>query len=53
MNTSSGAYATDDNASEAKTGNATFLGSSVSPSCELRSLRPRRIRLETLPTPTR
>src|SRR5690348_5106666 len=28
------------------------LGSSVSPSCELRSLRPSRIRFETLPTPT-
>src|SRR6476660_6458718 len=29
------------------------LGSSVSPSWELRSLRPSRIRLETSPTPTR
>src|SRR3954468_5702243 len=28
------------------------LGSSVSPSCVLRSFRPRRIRLETSPTPT-
>src|SRR4051812_35126815 len=29
------------------------LGSNVSPSCVLRSLRPRRMRLETSPTPTR
>ena len=50
---SSGAYATEDNASEAKTGSAIRLGSSVSPSCVLRSLRPSSNRLpmsETLTT---
>src|SRR5688572_28707469 len=52
MKTSSGAYATDDSASLANTGKAIFLDSSVSPSCELRSLRPSRIRFETSPTPT-
>ena len=36
----------------AKTGNAIRLGSNVSPSWELRSLRPSRIRFETSPTPT-
>src|ERR1044072_7912690 len=52
MKTSSGAYATDERASLAKTGNAIRLGRRVSPSWELRSLRPRRIRFETSPTPT-
>ena len=44
---SSGAYATEENASEAKTGRAIRLGSSVSPSCVLRSLRPSSSRLPT------
>src|SRR5215212_8236901 len=52
MKTSSGAYATDESASLAKTGRATRFGSKVSPSCELRSLRPRRIRFDSPPTPT-
>ena len=50
---SSGAYATEDKASEANTGSAIRLGSSVSPSCVLRSLRPSSNRLlmsETLTT---
>jgi hypothetical protein len=52
MKTSSGAYATEDNASLAKTGRAMRFGSNVSPNWELRSLRPSRIRLETFPMPT-
>ena len=50
---SSGAYATEDKASEANTGSAIRLGSNVSPSCVLRSLRPSSNRLlmsETLTT---
>ena len=42
---SSGAYATEDSASEAKTGRAIRFGSSVSPSWVLRSLRPSSNRL--------
>src|SRR5680860_521301 len=52
MKISSGAYATEESASLAKTGSATRLGSNVSPSCVLRSFRPRRIRFETSPAPT-
>src|SRR5215216_1924110 len=52
MKTSSGAYATEDSASLAKTGRAMRFGSKVSPSWELRSLRPRMMRLEIPPTPT-
>ena len=44
---SSGAYATDDSASEANTGSAIRLGSRVSPSWVLRSRRPMRRRLAT------
>src|SRR5436190_211731 len=44
---------TDESASLAKTGRAIRFGRSVSPSCELRSLRPSSIRLETSPTLTR
>src|SRR6478735_9086403 len=47
MNTSSGAYATEESASLANTGRAIRLGRSVSPSWLLRSLRPSRIRLDT------
>src|SRR6476646_12188195 len=46
---SSGAYATDDNASLAKMGRASFLGSSVSPSRSLRIARPTSTRLRTRP----
>ena len=52
MKISSGAYATEDSASLANTGNAIRLGSRVSPSCALCSLRPTRIRFDTSPTPT-
>src|SRR3954452_23013622 len=52
MKISSGAYATEDRASLANTRRAMRLGSNVSPSCVLRSLRPRRTRLNTAPTPT-
>ncbi len=45
--TSPGAYATEDSGSDAKTGRAIRLGSSVSPSLSLRSARPMRIRLGT------
>ncbi len=41
---SSGAYATEESASEANTGSAMRLGSSVSPSLSLRSARPIRMR---------
>jgi trk system potassium uptake protein len=44
---SSGAYATEDSASDAKTGSAMRFGSSVSPSWVLRSLRPSSNRLPT------
>jgi hypothetical protein len=43
--TSPGAYATEDNGSEAKTGSARRFGRSVSPSLSLRRARPMRIRL--------
>jgi hypothetical protein len=39
------AYATEEIGSEAKTGSASHFGSSVSPSCWLRSARPTRSRL--------
>src|SRR5215207_10666911 len=44
---SSGAYATDDSASDANTGRAIRFGSRVSPSWVLRSLRPTSRRLPT------
>lgn len=43
--TSPGAYATEDNGSDAKTGSAMRLGRRVSPSLSLRNARPIRIRL--------
>src|SRR6478609_1153768 len=52
MKISSGAYATDERASLAKTGRAMRLGRRVSPSWELRSFWPSRIRLATSPTLT-
>src|SRR3954454_24138526 len=48
---SSGAYATEDSASLAKTGRAIFFGSSVSPRRSLRSALPRRTRLVRSPMP--
>ena len=52
MKTSSGAYATEDNASLANTGSAIRLGNKVSPNWLLRNLRPTRMRLDTSPTLT-
>ena len=46
---SSGAYATDESASLAKTGNAMRLGRRVSPSRSERMARPRMTRLTTRP----
>ena len=50
MRISSGAYATEESASDAKTGSAMRLGSSVSPSCVLESLRPMSRRLPSSET---
>src|SRR5680860_578981 len=52
MKISSGAYATEESRGLGDVYKRQRLGSNVSPSCVLRSFRPRRIRFETSPAPT-